>query len=103
VLHLHGTADENHPIGGGEGPKSIANVAFRSAAYSVETLAAAMACAEQPTESVDPADRDRAITAWTHCNGGVEVRLVAVAGAPHKWMADASAAILEFLLNHPRG
>ncbi len=91
ILHLHGTADENHPIEGGEGPKSIADVSFNSAAYSVETTAAAMGCEPEPTDS-----------SWTQCDGGVEIRLVAVAGAPHSWMADESVVILEFLLNHPR-
>lgn len=103
VLHLHGTADENHPIEGGEGPKSIADVSFHSAAFSVETIAAALSCDAQPSESTDAASPDLAITSWTQCSDGVEVRLVAVAGAPHSWMSDASVAILEFLLNHPRG
>ncbi len=62
---------------------------------------------------------DLAITTWSQCRNGTEVRLVAVTGAPHAWMGhpnsnpglagepypnlDASVVILEFLLNHPRG
>ena len=53
VLHLHGTADENHPIEGGIGANSISDTDFRSAAYSVETAAAAMGCEVSPTDSID--------------------------------------------------
>ncbi|MEQ1874435.1 MAG: PHB depolymerase family esterase [Ilumatobacteraceae bacterium] len=117
VLHLHGTADESHPIEGGVGSNSISDTDFRSAAYSVETAAVAMECTAAPNESVDATNADVAITSWADCADGVEVRLVAVAGASHAWMGhpatrlttdpyadlDASAVILEFLLNHPRG
>lgn len=119
VLHLHGTADLNHPIDGGVGPNSISETNFRSAAYSVETTAAAMGCALQPTSATDAVNPDLAITAWTECADSTEVRLVAVSGASHSWMGhpnanpaavgesypdlDASVVILEFLLNHPRG
>ena len=55
------------------------------------------------TASVDATNPDLAITSWTNCSNGAEVRLVAVADAPHSWMELAGTAILEFLLNHPRG
>lgn len=117
VLHLHGTADESHPIEGGTGARSISDTDFRSAAYSVTTAAAAMGCAATPIETVDASNADLTITSWSQCGDSVEVRLVAVAGASHAWMGhpatrlaaepyadlDASLAILEFLLNHPRG
>lgn len=117
VLHLHGTADMNHPIDGGVGPNGISGTDFRSAAYSVETAAAAMGCAAEPAAATDATNPDLAITSWTQCSNGVEVRLVAVTGASHSWMGhvpsnpaasaayadlDASVVILEFLLNHPR-
>lgn len=92
VLHLHGTADQSHPIEGGVGDRSLSDTDFRSAAYSVEAVAAAMGCQTVPSATV----------AATDCDDGTEVRLVAVEGAPHKWMDDASAVILEFLLAHPR-
>ena len=103
VFHLHGTDDENHPIEGGVGANSISDTYFRSATYSVETSAEVMGCQEAPTDSVDATNPDLAITSWTNCSNGAEVRLVAVADAPHSWMELASTAILEFLLNHPRG
>ncbi len=119
VLHLHGTADENHPIEGGIGANSISDTYFRSAAYSVETAATAMGCEATPTDSIDASNADLAITSWTNCEDGAEVRLVAATGATHAWMGhpnsnptlvgtsyadlDASVAMLEFLLNHPRG
>ena len=119
VVHLHGTADENHPIEGGIGANSISDTNFRSAVYSVATAAAAMGCEVSPTDSVDATNPDLAITSWTNCNNGAEVRLIAVTGASHACMGhpnsnpalvgtsyadlDASVVILGFLLNHPRG
>ncbi|MCE9622672.1 MAG: phospholipase [Actinomycetia bacterium] len=117
VLHLHGTADQNHPIDGGIGSNSISDTNFHSAAYSVETAATAMGCETRPTSSSDATNPDLAVTSWVQCAGGVEVRLVAVDGATHSWMGhvasnpaaspsyaglDASVVIVEFLLNHAR-
>lgn len=118
VLHIHGTADQNHPITGGIGANSISNTDFRSAMFSVTAAAAAMGCESAPATSVDVANPNLTVSSWTSCQQGAEVQLVAVFGASHAWMGhpaaarelvgvpyadlDASVAVLSFLLNHPR-
>jgi polyhydroxybutyrate depolymerase len=119
VLHLHGVADENHPIDGGVGPRSIAGVDFRSAQSSVEAMARAIGCQEDPIRtSTPPLTR----TQWTPCPAGATVELVAVDGAVHAWMGgnaraggpdqqtnpddldvDASVLAWQFLASHSRG
>jgi polyhydroxybutyrate depolymerase len=117
LLHIHGTEDANHPIEGGVGPNSISGVSYRSADESVRTVAAALACSIDPATSVSPDNPDLQYSTWSECDGGVEVQLLAVTGATHAWMGhvpsnpsadpayadlDASLAVLEFLLAHPR-
>jgi polyhydroxybutyrate depolymerase len=120
VIHLHGAADTNHPIGGGKG-SGVAGVEFRPARAAVEALAAADGCAGESRPSTDPSNPDLAITTWSGCGGGAELRFVAVDGATHAWMGrpaasaaaeayvgepypdlDASRAIWSFLAAHPR-
>ncbi|CAB4760114.1 unannotated protein [freshwater metagenome] len=120
VIHLHGTADTNHPIDGGAG-NGVAGVAFRPARAAVEALAAADGCAAIPVAATVPSNRDLAVTTWTACRSGTEVRYVIVEGATHAWMGhpaasaageafvgepyrgfDASRAIWSFLAAHPR-
>lgn len=116
LIHLHGAADRNLPIDGGVGPDSISGVEFRSARFSMETFAEAVGCDGVPQTSVEPDNADVSVTEWTNCDGGVEVRLLAVTGASHTWMGspprpgaaapyphlDASSEIWEFLAAHPR-
>jgi len=120
VFHLHGTADTNHPIGGGTGT-GVAGVAFRPARAAVEALATADACPTPPVGSTDPTNGDLVVTTWSPCRAGTAVRLVAVTGATHAWMGgtptsdraaalvgtpydrlDAGRAIWSFLAAHPR-
>lgn len=120
VIHLHGTADTNHPIDGGVG-SGISGVAFRPARDAVEALAAADGCSPTPVPSVDPTNPDLAVTTWTQCREAATVRYVVVDGATHAWMGhpsaselvssfvgepypdlDASRAIWSFLASHPR-
>lgn len=118
LLHLHGTADTNHPIDGGHGTTGVSGIDFPSARTSVRTFAAADGCAAEPTVQTDATNADLEITAWTGCDEGTEVQFIAVAGAPHAWMGhatraprlvgepymelDASEVIAAFLLAHPR-
>ena len=117
LLHIHGTADANHPIEGGVGEKSIAGVDFRSADFSVRTTAAAMGCVSEPSRSTDAGNPDLAVSTWAPCDRGVMVQLIAVRGATHAWMGhptpnpgadppyqdlDASAVAVSFLLTYSR-
>ncbi|MGA0895326.1 MAG: alpha/beta hydrolase family esterase [Ilumatobacteraceae bacterium] len=120
VIHLHGTADTNHPIDGGVG-SGVSGVAFRPARDAVEALAAADGCSPTPMPSLDPTNPDLAVTTWAQCREAATVRYVVVDGATHAWMGrpalselassfvgepypnlDASRAIWSFLASHPR-
>ena len=122
VIHLHGTADTNHPIDGGPGSgiASLSGVVFRPARDAVEALAAANACAPSPVAETDPTNPDLTVTTWALCNNSTTVRYVVVEGATHAWMGhpayselasfylgepypnlDASRAIWSFLASHP--
>ena len=123
VIHLHGTADTNHPIDGGPGTgvASASGVVFRPARDAVEALAAANVCVAEPATANDPTNPDLTVTTWAPCNGDTAVRYVVVDGASHAWMGraptsalassyvgepymdlDASKAIWSFLAAHPR-
>jgi len=120
VLHIHGTADANHPIDGGRGA-GIAGVVFRSARVAVRRLAEADGCESGPLLQSNPSWPDIEIRTWTGCEGVAEVRLITVDGASHAWMGhaaasamatgfvggpypgfDSSRAIWSFLSLHPR-
>lgn len=99
VLHLHGTDDENHPIDGGDGPRSISGVSYRSAMSSVSELAQAIGCDDGATETTQ---RRSTRTTWSSCPDGAEVELVAVTGAVHAWMGgDERAGGPDQLTNPP--
>lgn len=118
VLHIHGTADQNIPIGGGTGPQAISGVSFGVPIDGARTVAAADGCPAEPVPSADPSNPDLTIDRWNPCADGTEVRFVTVAGAPHAWMGpqrpgtrpgaerytglDASAEIWAFLTTHER-
>jgi polyhydroxybutyrate depolymerase len=116
LLHIHGTADTNHPIEGGVGSDSISGVSYRSARESVSAVAAADGCGE-PAELTDPANPDVSLLWWTSCDDGAEVRLEMIEGATHAWMGhdspnpaadppyrdlDATLSAVSFLLDHRR-
>ena len=101
----------------------LSGVDFRSALDSVVALAQADRCTMPPVSAsgVEPANADLAVTTWTGCRGGAEVRFVRVERGNHAWMGhpsqsqlatdymgtpypdlDASRAIWSFLASHPR-
>lgn len=118
VLHLHGDADENLPIDGGRGPRSIAGVDFSAPLDGAATLAAADGCDPDPVRAPTPGRTDLTATSWTGCDDGSSVTFVAVAGASHAWMGgtiaggpggdaypdlDSSLQIWDFLSRQARG
>ncbi len=123
VIHIHGTADTNHPIEGGTG-SGISKVDFRSALSSVEALVTANRCAKLAASTAlnTLGNPDLTTTTWSRCRGNTEVRFVKVDSAGHAWMGhpsmsaqaddymgppypdlDTSKAIWAFLAAHPRG
>jgi polyhydroxybutyrate depolymerase len=119
VLHIHGTADQNIPIGGGKG-RGIAGIAFSPPRDAVTTFARADGCPTDSTTSVSRDNPDVSTETWKHCHDDTAVEFVKVNGASHAWMGhpssragqaaagapymnyDSSAAIWEFLAAHPR-
>jgi polyhydroxybutyrate depolymerase len=121
VIHLHGTADANHPIEGGVG-SGLSGTDFRPVRDGLVTLAAANGCDPLPVTTVDPSNPDVTVVDWAACGGGAAaVRFVVVEGASHAWMGhppaspaaealvgppypdlDASRVIWSFLAGHPR-
>lgn len=119
VLHIHGAADQNHPVEGGVGPKSVipGAFAFRPAADAVETWADLDGCGPAPTRTEDGA---LTTTRWGGCAAGTEVVFTVIAGASHAWPGsdpnplteartgpptqdlDATEEAVTFLLAHPR-
>lgn len=111
VLLIHGDADQNHPLEGGQGPDSIAGVDFVSVADSMETLRLGMSCdaATEPSES-----GGITTTTWSGCPPGVELKLEVIAGGSHAWpggtggvltgeasdLLDATSEAAGFLLAH---
>jgi polyhydroxybutyrate depolymerase len=118
VLQIHGSGDQNIPIGGGLGPNAISGVAFNPPIDGATTLAAADGCPATPSRTTSPSNADLDITSWSPCAAGTEVAFVEVAGATHAWMGhttggsgkvgppyaklDSSLVIWSFLSQHAR-
>lgn len=115
VVHVHGTADENVPITGGVGPRSVAGVDFPSPTAGFATVARAAGC----PVATETTDGDVTVAARTPCDGGTAAEFVTIDGAQHPWPGasgtltarnsgepypdyDATAEVVRFLLAHPR-
>lgn len=114
VLNIHGDADENILIGGGNGPRAVSNTDYNSLAETAATWVALNGCT-----TMLPANVEGAVTTsiWTDCRDGVVVETQIVAGANHAWAGgaptgplradpspdlDASSAIWDFLSDKVR-
>ncbi len=90
LLDIHGDADRNHPLEGGQGDRSVANVDFRSTAATMAAWSAAMGCAEPPLTRTEGA---LTTSAWQGCRDGVRTELLVIAGADHPWPGGASIGV----------
>ena len=79
VLHVHGLADGNVPIGGGVGV-GFARVLYRPVADGIAVFRKADECAGPVTTTAGPVT-----TARSSCANGKTVQLTTVAGAGHQW------------------
>lgn len=118
LIHIHGTADRNHPIDGGVGDQGISGVSFHPAIDGVRAVARADGCPTEPTTVVDQVNADVTVQTWQPCRDATAVQFVVVAGASHAWMGhessaarltgtayqglDSSLVIWTFLAAHPR-
>lgn len=82
LLAIHGDSDKNHPLEGGEGSRSIANVAFVSMAETMRLWTSGFGCSGSPVTKTEGA---LTTTAWDTCRGGATASLVVIAGADHPW------------------
>ena len=121
ALEIHGTQDQNIPINGGYGPRSLTQTNFPPPVNGLKTIATQDACPSTPTNSSDPSNPAVHFQVWQPCKGGTVVEWATVTGANHAWMGhpasagtqrllgsppylgfDSSAAIWSFLAAHPR-
>jgi polyhydroxybutyrate depolymerase len=114
ILHIHGTADANIPLAGGIGTESIAGVAFPPPRAGFESLAKLDGCPAPTTTVTGNITTDLN----EPCDRGTAAEFVTIATANHSWPGgtpivtpaagaayaayDATAAIVTFLLAHPR-
>jgi len=118
ALEIHGTDDQNVPINGGVGSKSLVQDDFPPPVDGLKTLAAQDGCPPAATTSTDSAVN---FEIWHPCEAGTLVEWAKVTGANHAWMGhpaspaaerleggapymgfDSSAAVWSFLSAHPR-
>lgn len=120
VLHIHGLADDNHPVEGGRGSKSITPPDFRfdSAEAAISTWVEVDGC---PAEPAERALTDVTVQTWGPCEDGTEVELQLIADGEHAWPGsdlrgpvaeqlagqpsqalDATAVVWDFLSRHGR-
>lgn len=82
LLAIHGDADQNHPISGGEGPRSIAGVPFTSMETTLALWGRGMAC---PAGTYSTVEGLLTTTVWSACRDGAAMRYIVIAGADHPW------------------
>ncbi len=120
ALEIHGTDDQNIPIDGGYGSRSLTRTDFPPPVDGLKTIAAHDGCPSAPTSASDPSNAAVHLEVWQPCRVGTVVEWAKVTGANHAWMGhpgssgsarlvgppymgfDSSAAIWSFLSAHPR-
>jgi len=114
LIQIHGTLDRNIPLAGGVGQESTVGVDFPPPHDGAAAIAVIDGCATSDLT----ADGDIATDSYESCAAGSGVEFVTITSANHAWPGatqvatrsvgpgyagyDATAAIVEFLLAHPR-
>ncbi len=88
VMHIHGTADQNLPIDGGVGPKSVAGVDFPPPRDGFAILTTADGC-PAPTTTVEGVVTTQRSAP---CDAGAATAFVTIEGAEHPWPGGARRA-----------
>ena len=89
LLAIHGDADQNHPIEGGEGDRSIAGVPFVSMDDSLSRWTGGMQCEANPSHSTSGA---LTTTLWKGCRDGATATFIVIADADHPWPGGVARA-----------
>jgi polyhydroxybutyrate depolymerase len=115
LLHIHGLDDQNVPIDGGVGPRSVQRdpPSYPPVRQGVLAWAATDGCRASATSIAGPIATER----WTGCTSPTAVELITIADAGHSWPGgermsivldppsqalDATAGIWRFFAAHPR-
>jgi len=83
VIAIHGTADENVPIDGGVGAKSIVDYPFPPVQRAIDFWAAHDDCGKDPIVSA-PAP-NVTLNSYPRCTPGIAVDYYVIAGGAHAW------------------
>jgi polyhydroxybutyrate depolymerase len=83
VLHIHGTADQNVPIDGGVGGKSIVKYPYPPVERSIAFWAAWDDCGKDPI--VSSAAPDVTLRSYPLCKLGIAVDFYVIEGGSHAW------------------
>ena len=121
IMQIHGTADTNIPIAGGQG-SGWAGISFSPPRKAAQTLARADGCRASAVRVRDASNRDLLLSRWRSCPPGIGVQFLEVQGAGHAWMGhrslspwadkymgppymrlDSTRALWAFFALHPRG
>jgi polyhydroxybutyrate depolymerase len=115
VLHIHGTADQNVPIEGGVGSKSIVKYPYPPVERSIAFWAARDDCGKDPIVS-SPAP-SVTLRSYPLCTLGIAVDYYVIEGGTHAWPGgkrlakfldqpsnaiDATKLIWQFFVAHPK-
>ena len=115
VIHIHGSADENVPLAGGVGRKSLTRTVYPPVAQSIALWVRADGCSAQSAEAQPAPGISEAL--YQGCRAGTAVSFYQIAGGGHSWpggerMAffldppspamSATPVIWEFFAAHPR-
>jgi len=90
VLQVNGTADQNVPIDGGRGARTLSGGSHPPPRDGAATMAVADGC---PTDPAVVHHDDLTISTWSGCGAGTEIRFVVIAGSPHAWPGSQSSAL----------
>ncbi len=101
VLEIHGTADQNIPIAGGEGSRSLTRTDFPPPVDALKTFAGRDGCHTTPTSVTDPSNSAVRFKRWQSCQAGTTVEWATVTGANHAWMGHPASLASELLVGRP--
>src|SRR5262249_9323452 len=83
VIHIHGTADQNVPLAGGVGAKSLTKTMLPSVQDTISFWVSANGCKGTPTKSdTSPGVR---LTDFRDCRSGSEVAYYVIDRGGHSW------------------
>ena len=83
IIHIHGSADENVPVAGGIGRKSVTRTSYPAVAESLALWVRADGCTAEPERS--EAAPHVHLTDYRPCRAGTEVAYYLIDGGGHSW------------------